>query len=377
MLRLFLFIVFWGISISLYSQNSDSIRLKLDCYASFRGQLAAYDNKLSMQENGSRIGFEVSQYSKKTRFFIGAEMGINILSGTSTFNASARTASGFLVLDQSQSNQLFAARTGYLGADFGKYGILKIGKQYSVYYDVAVFTDQFNVFGCAANNAYPAFSDGGDVGTGRTNQSITYRKKWGPLSIGLQGQFNERVENHWVDGMGITVMGQCSRYFSLGAGVNKAYISKDFQQQTIGLKGQPTYYIVGASFKKNKWYSGLVLTHQTNGDLVQTIINNETATVVFNADGIEWMGKYTVKKITVLVGFNGLYPSTTQLPINNKFTRQYLIAGAEYKPMANVFIYSEARLSFGKNQNGIRDADVFLIGLKIDVNRSFKKSFSL
>lgn len=377
MQRLFLLIVFWVFPFMLYSQNSDSLHLQLDCYASFRGQLAAYDNKLSMQENGSRIGFEISQKSKKTRYFIGAEIGINILSGTATFNASARTASGFIVLDQSQTNQLFAARTGYLGADFGKYGILKIGKQYGVYYDIAVFTDQFNVFGCAANNAYPAFSDGGAVGTGRANQSLTYRKKWGHLSIGLQGQFNERVENYWVDGMGLTVMGQCSRYFSLGAGVNKAYISKDILQHTIGLNGQPTYYILGASFKKNRWYSGLVLTHQTNGDLVQANINNETATVVFNAEGIEWIGKYTVKKITVLAGFNGLYPTTTQLPIYNKFTRQYVIAGTEYKPMANVFFYSEARLSLGKNQSGIRDADVFLIGLKIDVNRSFKKSISL
>lgn len=377
MQRLFLLIVFWVFPFLLYSQNSDSLHLQLDCYASFRGQLAAYDNKLSMQENGSRIGFEISQKSKKTRYFIGAEIGINILSGTATFNASARTASGFLVLDQSQTNQLFAARTGYLGADFGKYGILKIGKQYGVYYDIAVFTDQFNVFGCAANNAYPAFSDGGDLGTGRANQSLTYRKKWDNFCIGVQSQFNDNSQHQWLDGFGISAIGKLGKYFSLGAGFNKAYVSTNIIQQTIGLSGQPTYYVAGLSFKKNKWYSGLVLTRQTNGDLVQTLINNETTTVVFNAEGIEWMGKYTQKKLTILAGFNGLYPATQQLPISNNFTRQYVIAGVEYKPMTNLFIYSEARLSVGKNQFGSKEPHVFLIGLKMDVNRHFHKSFSL
>jgi hypothetical protein len=47
----------------------DSLRLSFKPYGSFRGQFAFYNDGVEFQENGSRIGFELSR-RKKTQGFL-------------------------------------------------------------------------------------------------------------------------------------------------------------------------------------------------------------------------------------------------------------------------------------------------------------------
>ncbi len=66
---------------------------------------------------------------------------------------------------QTDINQVFTARLGFIGIDTGPFGRVAIGKQYAVHYDVAGYTtDRFNVFGGQGTFAYPAGTDGGVYG---------------------------------------------------------------------------------------------------------------------------------------------------------------------------------------------------------------------
>ncbi len=376
MTRLYLFVLlsllFFHANIC--AQTTDSLKFGLNYYASFRGHFQYYNKDLTMQENGSRLGFEFSEYGSSSRYFMGAEIGINLFSGSTNFNIANRTSSGFFVLDQSQTKQLFAARTGYMGVDLGKYGTFKLGKQYGAYYDIAAYTDQFNVFGCNGSNAYPANSDGGDLGTGRANQSLTYRNKWGKWYVGVQGLFGSALDHKFSNGIGASVQYQINPLLKVGVAYNKAYVSPMLISKVIGFKANPQYMIMGLSYENKKWYTAALLSRQTNGDLVSMEINNESNSVVFDAYGVEYITRYKQHKTTFLVGYNGLFPSTKNLPLSHQFMRSYIIAGFEYKPIKRVIFYGEGRISTGNDHYGLKENNIGLFGLRIDFNGSQQKT---
>lgn len=373
MLRVIPFFLLLLLSGTIRSQVRDSSDLSVRYYASFRGHLAAYDNELAMQENGSRIGFEITHHRRKVKYFAGAELGIQLLTGTSTFNVSARTSSGFFVLDQSQNGQLFAARTGYLGVDLGQWGVIKMGKQYGAYYDIAYYTDRFNVFGGTASNAYAAFSDGGDLGTGRANQAITYRNRWKKLQVCLQGQFGTKVKNRLLDGFGVSSEYEFAPGWKMGLSYNRSFIDTALIANVVGFRRSPEYLAGGIQYVGKRWILGLVGSQQTNGDLVQAKVNNENTSVVFDARGIECFARYEAKQAAVLFGYNGLYPVTDGLPLSTRFRREYLLLGGEYKPLRSVMVYGEGRLSLGEDSSGQPEFSVVVVGLRVDLNRYMNK----
>ena len=185
-------------------KNIDSAKIRISPYGSFRGHIAVLNDQAEIQENASRIGFELSVQKGQIRYFTGVELAINLFRSAQLLNADANTNSGFIRLDESQNLQVFSTRLGYLGADFGKYGILKIGKQWGVYYDITGYTDRFNVFGGQGSATYVASSDGGETGTGRANQALTYRNKIGPLHLGGQLQMRSIENGYLFDGFGLS-----------------------------------------------------------------------------------------------------------------------------------------------------------------------------
>ena len=92
------------------------------------------------------------------------------------------------------------SRLGYVGLDTG-IGSFAWGKQWSAYYDVAVFTDQFPLWSGVATGAFAAGTDGGVSGTGRSEQALQYREARGPVSVALQMQSRASSPNDrsWVD----------------------------------------------------------------------------------------------------------------------------------------------------------------------------------
>ena len=97
-------------------------------------------------------------------------------------------------LDDPQAGQVFGNRLGNVGVDFGPFGRITVGKQWGVHTDVTLYTtDQFVVFGSQASATYTAGTDGGFLGTGRADQTVTYHGTFfNVLRLGGQLQFKDR-----------------------------------------------------------------------------------------------------------------------------------------------------------------------------------------
>jgi predicted porin len=376
----------------LYAQtdevSKDSIQLSFKPYGSFRGHFAVYNEEIELQENGSRIGFEFGIKRKNIRYFAGSELQLNMFKSDISFNASTNIGGGFLVSEKAQERQVFATRLGYLGVDLNKWGIITVGKQNGVYYDVASYTDKFNVFGGQASAVYVAGTDGGTVGTGRADQALIYRNKIGIFAFGAQMQARTATNGYFFDGFGLSAQVNILKGLKIGAAFNRAYLDDTLinSGQILGFKDQPTYFTVGTSYSNKRFELAAVYANQTNGDLANGFINDPvqgiiSPIVIYNAKGMELFGKLKFDKINILAGYNYYQPDTDdiqtpsgQKPISPDFARKYIVLGLEYRPVETAYFYIESRISDGKTALGTDEIDVLTMGLRIDVERMISKT---
>lgn len=390
-IHFFIYLLLLIYSFPSIGQNSnDSIKVTIKPYVGLRGHLAAYDQELELQENASRFGAELTINKGKIGFIAGTEIQINMFKGSSTFNVDGNLSGGFLNIKTTQNQQVFGNRLGYLGVDFGSYGKVTIGKQWSVYRDVTSYTDRFNVFGARASATFIGGTDGGENGTGRADQSLIYRNKIGSFHFGSQFQIRGGNNSKFIDGFGLSAQFELINDFFIGVAYNRAFLSENLRSsgKILGLSGHPTYISVGTKYKNRHIEFSALAVMQENGDFTQGIysdFNNEIVkpTIVFNAKGIELFSKYKFQTISLHAGYNLYVPSikniTTdsgQFPINSAFKRNDIIAGISYQPLQYVQIYSEQRLSFGKSSLGEKEKSVFTLGMKIDISKKFTTTIS-
>ncbi len=351
----------------------DSVTLSITPYGSFRGHLAVVRDEIEIQENASRIGFELSVRGQRFRYFAGAELAINLFRSPKSLNPDGNTNSGFLRLDFTQNAQVFATRLGFLGVDMGKYGTFTIGKQWGLYYDVSGYTDMFNVFGGQGSATYVANGDGGETGTGRASQAVVYRNTFGKLHLGGQVQMRSFDNGYFIDGFALSAQYEAFKNFRIGATYNKAYFSDFFISNILGLNGQPEYFVLGAAYNTEVWDFGLVYASHTNGDLAEAVVEQELVSAIYDASGIELMAKFKQRTYTLLAGFNGYYPDVDDLPIDPDFERQFYIVGAEYKPTKYAYFYAEYRFSDSTSSLGLDASNVFTLGIRLNVSRTWER----
>lgn len=375
--NLFFVVVFLGLPGILQSQESsgDSVKLAITPYGSFRGHMAVFDEEIEIQENASRIGFEISVYGAKFRYFAGAELAINLFRSPNSLNVDGNTSGGFLRLDQTQNAQVFASRLGFLGVDMGKYGTITIGKQWGVYYDVSGYTDRFNVFGGQGSATYVANGDGGETGTGRASQAVVYRNVFGRLHLGGQVQMKSASNGYFIDGFALSAQYEVLKGLRLGTTYNKAYFSDFFVDNILGLNGQPEYFVIGASYNSETWDFGLVYATHTNGDLAESIVEEELVSTIFDASGLEFLAKFKQPKYALLAGFNGYFPDVDNFSFDEDFERQFYIIGGEFKPTKFAYFYAEYRYSNSTNSLGLDALNVFTLGIRLDISRTWERSF--
>ncbi|MUP45982.1 porin [Gramella sp. BOM4] len=371
--------------------SADSLELNVFPYGSFRGHFAFFNDEVEFQENASRLGFELALKRNKTEFFMGVELGMNLFKSNSQFNADANSASGFILTVNDQANQVFNSRLGYLGFSFGKYGNLSFGKQWSVYYDVTSYTDNFNVFGAQGSATFVAGTDGGSIGTGRADQAMIYRNQIGPILLGLQIQAKNVDNNNFVDGFGGSLQWLITDELKAGIGFNRSYLS-DFlvrEAEIIGLDDDPSYITGGLNYNNERLFLSAVYSKHTNGDLARglpVIIEDieVSPTVIFDAHGFELFGRYAWDDFSIMAGYNHYTPDINeieridnQVAISENFKTRDFTFGAEYRPSRLVFLYSEVRIGTGNNSIGLDTSDVLALGLKIQADHMFKKNIKL
>jgi predicted porin len=137
-------------------------------YGSFRAHLAYYNRGLEVQNNSSRVGFMlITEMRRSWSFTARGEWGINLVKNDKSFNVDEDQDTGWATLKEGDPDQTIWTRLGYLGVEYENTGEISIGKRWSVYSDIASWTDMFDVFGGWAGGMYPGGTDGGYTGTGR------------------------------------------------------------------------------------------------------------------------------------------------------------------------------------------------------------------
>ncbi len=184
------------------ASGADNFVGTFEAFGQLRSHLAAFRDDLEVQDNATRLGMNFVSRGK-IKMFAGTEWGVNLVQSETQFNLSAGGPGEFGTVSTATS-EVFLARLGFVGVDFGPFGKVAIGKQYAVQYDIAGYTtDRFNVFGGQGTHAYVAGTDGGETGTGRADRIVNYRNTLlKVLEVGVQGQFRAAGNDTTTDGVG-------------------------------------------------------------------------------------------------------------------------------------------------------------------------------
>jgi len=335
-------------------------------YGRFLGHVAFFNDDIEAQDNASWIGLDFTTRGP-VKFFAATEWGVSLMRGGQTFNAGATTQTGFPDLNDKQAGQVFGARLGYVGVDFGAGGRVALGKQWGVHTDVSLYTtEQFNVFGSQASATYTAGTDGGVTGAGRADQVVTYRNTlFRILSVGLQMQFRTAENSEAVDGFGGSAQLTVLPGVRVGAAYTKAYWPDDVQARIRGLDGDGEFAIVGGKVDWRIIEAAFTYARQKNGDLARITVDDRPVSIGFDADGVEAYLRVTGSVFSPYGGFIYYRPDDGDPILSHDFRTRYLIAGAEVHIAARTYAYAEARLfddSVGP-QGEASGFDVLTVGL--------------
>jgi predicted porin len=332
----------------------------INFYGSLRAHVAVYDQIVEMENNGSRIGINMFR-----RNIIGfdvegrLELGVNLLKNNTSFNpgaASADNPSSFLT----EQIAAVTTRLGFIGIHSAKWGSLLIGKQWSVYYDVSNFTDNFSVFGGSASGTYNTGSDGGGEGTGRAESAITYRNVFKNLTLGLQAQFPGGTFNYAG-----SLVYHLPHGFTVGAAYNYYDIPKDIQQVIVNTRKDANSFVTSLKYSNSK--TDIAVTYAYNQSEAQ--FPTDSTIVGFSANGIELYAHYFITdKFMILGGINYLKPAGTFNSVPPNFKVLYFPVGATYTILPGMHCYAEFQLNQGININGNNQTNVFTIGFRYDFN---------
>lgn len=273
----------------------------IDAYGSLR-VAAAWDARghREVRNNGTRLGLrgEKTLVGRLTAF-ARVEVGVNMVA-----NDRAILVSGDPGAPIGQGSQAIASRLGLVGIETPA-GNLSWGKQWSAYYDVAEFTDQFQVFSGAASGAWAAGTDGGIAGTGRAERAFQYREVAGPLSMALQVQSRSSSPNDrsWADTWGGAAVVDAGHGFGLGAAYNEVRDGVAMPTPNEPQLGDKAA-LFGVRFRNERWYAAgtYSITEQHEVDDLGRR---------FDGDGFELaVRRQVTDRIWLEAGYNDLRPDS-------------------------------------------------------------------
>jgi predicted porin len=190
-----------------------------------------------------------------------------------------------------------------VGLDTG-IGSFAWGKQWSPYYDVAVFTDQFAFWSGAATGAFAAGTDGGIAGTGRAEHAFQYRESRGPVSVGfqMQSRANSPNDQSWVDAWAASAVIGHANGFSLAAAYNEVRDGVPDPTPNQPKLGDQAA-IFGLRYRADRFYAATTLS-KTKQHEVDDLGRR------FDGTGFELAARYLATGALWLeAGYNDLWPN--------------------------------------------------------------------
>jgi predicted porin len=225
--------------------------LPVDAYGSLRVATAIdMDGRSEVRNNASRLGLRGEKRFGDVAAFARVELGINLVA-----NDRVILVGGDPGTPIGQGSQAIASRLGLVGVQT-PVGAFSWGKQWSPYYDVAEFTDQFQVFSGSATGAFAFGTDGGISGTGRAERAFQYREARGPVSVALQVQnrTSSPADRGWADAYGGSVVFGASSGFAAGAAYNEVrdgVAAPSPNDPRLGDKAA----LFGVRYRSDVWYA--------------------------------------------------------------------------------------------------------------------------
>ncbi|NOQ91173.1 MAG: hypothetical protein GQ552_00490 [Flavobacteriaceae bacterium] len=383
------FLISLLITTSIFSQKEEIPKnLDFNTYGIFRAHMATFGGEAEIQDASPRIGFKFDyHFGKDDKFtvFFGGEFAINLIDNQFNFQADPNTNDGgFTLLEFRDKKSTFSTRLGFIGVNFDKYGTITLGKLNSVYKDVAGQTDIFNVMSGQASYVYsPDGADGGETGTGRAESALIYRNTFGRFNIGLQTQMRANGGGNFFDSYSASLRFNLTDYLTLGTAYNKALLGPRFLEinNVQGLEGDPWYFTAGLVYNKGPLFISGTFVNQENGDFINTIdpVEENIASVVYHGKGFELVASYIIlnNKLKLLAGFNYKKPETDNALLPDDFRKRLYLIGAQYRFIKYASIYSEYKFEDSINGLGLKPKNVFMLGLRIDFNKTWSRNVEL
>lgn len=310
-----------------------------------------------------------------SRFGVRAEMPLNTSIGLDIF---ALVEFGTNLVDKddiivfrtdpgaefTQEGNAIYSRLGLIGIST-KYFDFSVGKQWSVYYDVSSFTDQFYAFGADGSGTFNLNSDGGISGTGRANRVFMLRSVlWGPLKFGIQAQTRDITDNHktFADTWGGSLLWDQEKGLSFGLAFN---IVRDGVENPLfnQPKKNDKAFIAALQYKKKKFHMAFSVSKFTNHEKLDI---NDTISYYFSGTGLELFIGYDFtqnRNWRIATGFNYLQPEKGTLA--GSYRLQYYIVELSYNFSKSSYIFTTAKINNSSEISGIIDTtSIFAMGLR-------------
>ena len=333
----------------------------VDLYGSMRIFAETGGDDTTLNDGSSRLGIRAARELSNGRTVFGRmEWKANVVDNNSRFVVSEGTSEGIAV-GREASDDAFTTRLGYVGVRFANIGELTFGKQWSVYYDVAGWTDMFNVYGGSALSVYAAGTDGGTLGSGRAEDAIIWRNARGKFSYGLQTQLRATDAGDEFESLGGSLIFAPNDSWEIGAAFVASRIDGAFE--LITGDDESSVATVGVRYVDGPWNAAFNIAAWDKHESI--FFANDT--LIYDGDGAELYVDYQYSdRLHLYGGFNYTDPDIDDPRVHPDFGLEQLLFGASWFASDESFAYLEALLSGGKDVNGSTPDSVLSAGYRFD-----------
>jgi predicted porin len=332
-------------------------------YGSFRAHMAFSGRSAEIENNSSRLGLMMTS-DTRSGWSLSArgEWGINLVKNETAFSLDDYDDIGWSTLKEGDPDQTIWTRLGYVGVEYERTGELSIGKRWSVYSDVASWTDMFDVFGGWASGQYPGGTDGGFTGTGRAEKVLMYRHTIKGVFIGAQMQMRgtgKRV----VDSYGLASHVTVADGLSVGAAWNDAWVEDSIRVNIPGALDHARALVTGVKYEKDSFYIAGIYTWQDGNEAA----HNEEHTVIYSCHGTElFIQGYVTETLWLHGGFNLRVTRDPHPTLPEEFGLRHYIVGAAWYLRPTTYIYSEFLLDDSIYGDGHGRDNLLTLGIWMD-----------
>ena len=250
----------------------------------------------------------------------------------------------------------------------------KLGKSWSVYYQVAGAADRFSIFGGNAAGVYNAGTDGGDTGTGRANDALQTRvfidiEKWTTLrpgNVNLQFQNEQSIPRLEGKEYGQSWSASAWQETDFGVGVGVAYHRAAIDDpmdpviRAAGIDGDARAIAVALKTSGDRWFVSFVWASLDN-------IETTNEGKYFDGRGLELFGQWQFHDKWWLVGGGNWLEPDEEQPLVGEYQIRYAVLGLRYTfDGFNRMAYAEWRNDYGYLADGTPGKNEFTLGVRWD-----------